>query len=330
MSSGLRAYYQDLTEHEHRRDGQPVVLLAEGVRQGAGDGFGLQAGVGQFAFGLGHLELHVEEFALGDHAVAGQGSGIFEVAFHAVDDLLAHGDDLPGERQPEVTFDELRDQRVAGLVTLFDGGFLVDLRGAVRGVDLAAHPDREGHLAADEAEAPVLQGEEPVGIHHRVEQSLNSLQERRIGNDSATEDFAREVLDRGFQVVEVDADILFHVGIRAREVDLRHAQSDGGAALLLGGTLFVGGGFQGGVLREGHGNGLFERDHLSLLLSLLGRNRSCGHGRSQDDDREHFFHREDPKNGLFTKISKIGLGNKRKPLFSRRLRAGRHPDSVVV
>ena len=277
----------DLREQEHRRHRTPVALAAQGVRQCAGDGLGLQFGICQLAFGLGHLELHVEAFGLGDHAVAFERPGVFEVLAHAVDHLLAHLDDLRGEGQSEITLHEFRDQRVAGLVALFDGRLLVDPRGAVRGVDLAAHPDRDGHFAAHETEAPVLHLEEPVGIHHRVQKPLNALYDGRIGDDAAAEDFPRKVLGRTFHLVEVESDVLGHVGVCARDVDLRHAKADGRAALLLCGALLVGRGFQRRVLREGDGDRLVEREHPpGFLCGRRRRNHRCRH----EGDFDSYFH----------------------------------------
>lgn len=209
---------------------------------------------------------------------------------HAVHHLLTHGDDLRGEGQSEITLHEFRDQRVAGLVALRDGRLLVDPRGAVRGVDLAAHPDRDGHLASHESEALILHLEEPVGIHHRVQKPL----ERRnlVGGDQPVlherRQSARHALfDRAFQVVEVESDVLGHVGVCARDVDLGHAETDGRAALLLCGALLVGRGFQRRVLREGDGDRLVEREHPPGLLR--GRRRR-DRRRRHEGDLDSYFH----------------------------------------
>ena len=209
------------------------------------------------------------------------------MAAHAVHDLLAHGDDLLGERESEITLHELRDQGVAGLVSLLDGGFLVDFRGAVRGVDLSAHPDRERDLSADESEAAVLHLEEPVGLEHGGDQPLNTLQQGGVGDQSASEEFSGKFLCRGLEVVEIHAYILSQIGIGPGDVDLGHAQTYGGATLLLGGAFLVTGGFHGGILRERDGNRFFERKHLFAGLCETGR-RQCRSRR--DGDLENCFH----------------------------------------
>ena len=205
----------------------------------------------------------------------------------SLDHLLANLHDLRGESQSEITLHQFRYQCVAGLVALLRGGLFVDLRGPVRGVDLAAHPDRERYLAAHEAQAPVLDFEEPVGVHHRVQQPLNALDDRRVGDHAAAEYLAREVLGRAFHVVEIEPDVLGHVGVCARDVYLRHAETDGRAAFLLGGTLFIGGGLHRGVFREGDGDRLVERDHLTILLCQSERRN---HRRRHKGDHDCFSH----------------------------------------
>ena len=279
--------FLDFRKDEHRRYGLPLVFASQRVRKGAGDGRGLQFGIGQFAFGFGHLESDVEPFALGDHAVLFERNGILQVFAHAFDHLTAHLHDLRGESQSEVALYQFRDQCVAGLVALFRGALLVDLRGPVRGVDLAAHPDRERHLAAHEAQTPVLHFEEPVGVHHRVQQSLDALDDRRVGDQPAAEDFARQVLGRTFHVVEIESDVLGHVGIGARDVYLRHAEADGRAAFLLGRALLVGGGLHRGILREGDGDRLVEREHPALSLRQCERRN---HRRRHEGDLDCFSH----------------------------------------
>ena len=224
---------------------------------------------------------------MGDHAVFLEGPGILEVAAHAVHHLLPHGYDLLGQRESEIALHKLRDQRIACLVALLGGRALIETCGPVRGVDLATHPDRHGHLAAHEPEALVLQREEPVGVHHRVEQPLDCRDERGV-DQPAAEYLSREVLGRAFQVVEVESDVLGHVGVSSREVDLRHAQSDRGAALLLCRPLLVGRRLHGGVVREGHCDRLFERQGLSRLLCREGERR--GHRCRQAGDPENVFH----------------------------------------
>ena len=276
----------DVREYEHRRHGLPLFFAAQRVGKCAGNGLGLQFGVGQFTLGLGHLEGDVEAFALGDHAVLFERNGILQVLAHPFDHLLTYLHDLRGEGQSEITLHQFRDQRVAGLVALFDSALFVDLRGTVRGVDLAAHPDREGHFAAHESEALVLHLEEPVGVHHRVQQTLNALYDGRVGNHAAAEYLARKVLGRAFHVVEIEPDVLGHVGVGARDVYLRHAQADGRAAFLLGGALLIGGGLHRRVLREGDGDRLVERDHLTLPL----RQRERRNHRRHEGDLDCFSH----------------------------------------
>lgn len=65
--------------------------------------------------------------------------------------LLAYFDDLSGQRQTVVSLHELRNQRVAVLVSLLDCSLFVDFRGTVGRVDLAAHIDRQGYLPSDES-----------------------------------------------------------------------------------------------------------------------------------------------------------------------------------
>ena len=146
----------DAFEYEHRRDGQVVVSPAYGAVQRGGDRFDLRLRVLQVAFGLRHLEFDVEFFAARDHALRFERRGVFEVLAHAVHHLLPHDDDLLRERQPVVAFDEFRYQRVALLDSLRAGRLFVDPRRTVGGVDLAAHPQWNRHVAADESQAAVL------------------------------------------------------------------------------------------------------------------------------------------------------------------------------
>lgn len=87
--------------------------------------------------------------------------------------LLAYFDDLSGQRQTVVSLHELRNQRVAVLVSLLDCSLFVDFRGTVGRVDLAAHIDRQGYLPSDESETAVLQCQEPIRSHDRGEKLLN-------------------------------------------------------------------------------------------------------------------------------------------------------------
>ena len=58
---------------------------------------------------------------------------------------------------------------------------------------------------------------------------------------TGAENSMAEFVAKHFEGVEVEADVLAHVGVGAGDVDLGHAQTDGGAALLLCGPLLVGG-----------------------------------------------------------------------------------------
>ena len=157
---------------------------------------------------------------------------------HAVHHLLPDSYDLLGQRNAEIALHQFGNQGVAGLVALRHRRSLVDLRCPVGRVDLAAHPDREGHFAAHETDAAVLERECPVGTHDRSGQLTDEGQQ--VGRELAA-DLREHTLRIGLHVVEVEADVLAHVGVGAGDVDLGHAQTDGGAALLLCGPLLVGG-----------------------------------------------------------------------------------------
>ena len=148
--------------------------------------------------------------------------------------------------------------------------------GAVSGVDLAAHPDRKGHLAAHESQTAVLQRQEPVGVHHRVQQPLDRGDQLR-GDQSAAQNLARQVVHGGFQIIEIESYVFAQIGVGSRQVDLRHPQADGSPALLLRGTLLVGRRLHRGILRERDGDRFVERDGTSGLLcrSVCRRGQSC-------------------------------------------------------
>ena len=126
-------------------------------------------------------ELHIEPLAMGDHAVLLECDGIFEVLSHPFDHLLPHLGDLTRESEPVVTLHQLRYQGIDRLAALCGGGFLLDAGGAVGGVDFTAQVDGEGHLAAYETQAAVLQREEPVRAEQGRDQCLH-LRDCLFGN----------------------------------------------------------------------------------------------------------------------------------------------------
>ena len=191
-----------LVEDKHRGHGLACGLLAQRVVERRGNRLGLQPRILQFAFRFGHLELHVEQLAVGNHAALLERLGILQMAPYAVDHLLPHLDHLPRQRQTEVALDELRNQRVARLVALLDGRLFVDAGRAVGRIDFAAQIEREGHLAADESQAAVLQRQLPVGTEQGVDESADGGY--HLGRHHATaEDGLCSPLQGSLLVVEV-------------------------------------------------------------------------------------------------------------------------------
>ena len=274
----------DAFEYEHRRDGLVVVCLAYGAVQRGGDRLDLRLRVLQVAFGLRHLEFDVEFFAARDHALRFESCGVFEVLAHAVHHLLPYDDDLSCERQPVVAFDEFRYQRVALLDSLRSGRLFVDPRRTVGGVDLAAHPQRNRHVAADESQTAVLQRQCPAG-RHRSAQHLRNGGDVVRRDHAALKDLSREILHRRLHIVEIDFDVLTQIGVTARDADLRHTQTDGSAALLLCGAAVELGGPNGRIVRKRHFECLFQRQRPPLFL--------CGKlhdGRQGEHNQRDFFH----------------------------------------
>lgn len=133
--------------------------------------------------------------------------------------LLAYFDDLSGQRQTVVSLHELRNQRVAVLVSLLDCSLFVDFRGTVGRVDLAAHIDRQGYLPSDESETAVLQCQEPIRSHNRGEKLLN-LGDQFGRDQPATENVVGDISDRPFQIIEVESDVLAQIGVGSAYADL--------------------------------------------------------------------------------------------------------------
>ena len=202
---------------------------------------------------------------MGDHAVLLQCDGVVEVLADAVDDLLPDFDHLHGERETEVTLHQLGHQCVACLHALLDGGLLLDFGGPARGVDLAAQPDRHGHLPAHEAQAPILYLQKPVGAHDRRDQLLD-LRDILRRHHAAAQHLPRDVLHGRLHVVEVDPDVFGHVGVGTRHVYPGHAQTDRCAALLLGRTFLVFGRLHRRVVRQRHGDRFVERERPGRFL----------------------------------------------------------------
>ena len=219
----------------------------------------------------------------------------------AVRHLLPHGDDLTCERQPVVAFDEFRNQCVALLDALRTGCLFVDACRAVGSVDLAAHPQRNRHVAADESQTAVLQRKRPVGRHRSAQHLRNGGKVGRRDH-AALKNLSGEILHRGLHIVEIDLDVLAQIGVAARDADLRHAQTDGGTAFLLCRAAVELGGPNGRIVRERHFERLFQRQRPSLLL--------CGElhdGRQDENNQRDFFH-------IFytygvAKIENIGFGS---------------------
>lgn len=171
--------------------------------------------------------------------------------------LLAYFDDLSGQRQTVVSLHELRNQRVAVLVSLLDCSLFVDFRGTVGRVDLAAHIDRQGYLPSDESETAVLQCQEPIRSHDRGEKLLN-LGDQFGRDQPAAENVVGDVSDRPFQIVEVESDVLAQIGVGSAYADLRHTQADRCPPFLLGGFFFVTRGFDDRTSGEGDLQGFIQ------------------------------------------------------------------------
>ena len=265
-------YVFQVAEYEHRRYGQNLCLLSERIVQRAGDSFDLQPGVLKLPLRLGHLEFDIKTLAMGNHAVFLEGDRILQMSPHSIHYLLAHFDDLSGQRQTVVSLYEFRNQCVTTLVSLFDGSFFIDFRGTVGRVDLAAHIDRQGYLPSDESETAVLQCQEPIRSHDRGEKLLN-LRDQFGRDQPAAENVVGDVSDRPFQIVEVESDVLAQIGVGSAYADLRHAQADRCPPFLLGGFFFVTRGFDNRTSGEGDLQGFVQGKYSGRLL--LSRQR-CG------------------------------------------------------
>ena len=265
-------YVFQVAEYEHRRYGQNLCLLSERIIQCTGDGFDLQPGVLKLPLRLGHLEFDVKTFAVGDHTVLFEGDRILQMLAYSIHYLLAYFDDLSGQRQTVVSLHELRNQRVAVLVSLLDCSLFVDFRGTVGRVDLAAHIDRQGYLPSNESETAVLQCQEPIRSHDRGEKLLN-LGDQFGRDQPAAENVVGDVSDRPFQIVEVESDVLAQIGVGSAYADLRHTQADRCPPFLLGGFFFVTRGFDDRTSGEGDLQGFIQGKYPGCLL--LSRQR-CG------------------------------------------------------
>ena len=209
---------------------------------------------------------------MGYHSALFKRHGILQMAPYAVDHLLPHLDHLAGQRQAEVTLDEFRHQRVARLVALLDGCLFVDSGRTVGRIDFTAQIERERHLAADESQAAVLQRQLPVGAEERIDEPADGRY--HFGrHHAAAQNGLSGPLHGVLLVVQVDADILAKIGIGARDIDLGHAQTDGGPTLLHRSLLLIGRSLERRIVLKRRCERLVERKGLLALLRQGGKPR---------------------------------------------------------
>ncbi len=203
-------YTLDIVEHEHHayRRALRRAVLAQRIGQSILQRCHLQPRIGQLALGLGQLKFDIELLAARNHALLLQGLGIAQVRLDASTHLLAHVDHLHGQRKPEVAFDELRDQRIARALARQRGTLLIEPCGTVGRIDLSAEEYRHRNLAADEAEAAVLNRILPVGTEYRRQLALqrrSQLGRNQACGHAAGYDIRSHTADGIARRIEIDS-----------------------------------------------------------------------------------------------------------------------------